>query len=53
MDIKEEIVVFGSVGGIDGPLACEDVVTNNSNVEIVRLAPSNSLENELLQLATI
>jgi hypothetical protein len=27
MDIKEEIVVVESVGGIDGPLACEDVVT--------------------------
>jgi hypothetical protein len=28
MDIKEEIVVE-SVGGVDGPLACEDVATNN------------------------
>jgi hypothetical protein len=52
MDIKEEIVVVENVGGSDG-LACEDVVTNNSNVEIVRPAPSNSLENEVLQLATI
>ncbi len=50
---KVEIVVVESVGGIDGPLACEDVVTNNLDMESVRRTPSNSLENEVLQLATI
>jgi hypothetical protein len=53
MDIKEEIVVVESVGGVDGPLACEDVATNSSSTESVRPTPSNSLENEVLQLAAI
>jgi hypothetical protein len=35
MDIEEEIVVVESVGGVDGPLACEDVGTNSLNMESV------------------
>ncbi len=53
MDIEKEIVVVESVGGIDGPLACEDVVTNNLDTESVWPTPNNSLENEVLQLAAI
>jgi hypothetical protein len=53
MDIKKEIVVIESVGGIDGPLACEDVVINNLDMESVRPTPSNSLENDILQLVVI
>jgi len=50
---RKEIVVVESVGDVDGPLACEDVVINNSNMESVRPALSNSLKNEVLQLAVI
>jgi hypothetical protein len=53
MDIEKEIVVVESVGGIDGPLACEDVVTNNLDTGSVWPTPNNSLENEVLQLAAI
>jgi hypothetical protein len=53
MDIKEEIVVVASVGGVDGPLACEDVATNNSNMEIVWPILGNLLENEVLQLVQV
>jgi hypothetical protein len=41
------------VGGVDGPLACEDVATNNSNMENVRPILGYSLENEVLQLVAI
>jgi hypothetical protein len=53
MDIEEEIVVVESVGGIDGPPTCEDVAKNSLDMESVQQTPSNSLENEVLQLATI
>jgi hypothetical protein len=41
------------MGGVDGPLACEDVATNSSNVESVHLKPNNSLEIQVSQLAII
>jgi hypothetical protein len=41
------------IASIDGPLACEGVATNSSKVESVHLKPNNSLEIEVLQLATI
>jgi hypothetical protein len=50
MDIEEEIVVVESVGGVDGPLACEDVATNNSNIESVRPILGNLLENKYYNL---
>ncbi len=53
MDIEEEIVVVESVSGVDGPLACEDVGTNNLDMESVQPTLSNSLENEVLQLTII
>jgi hypothetical protein len=53
MHIEEEIVVVESVGGVDGPLVCEDVATNNSNIESVQLILGNSLENEVLQLVQV
>jgi hypothetical protein len=48
MDIEEEIVVVESVGGVDGPFACENVATNNSNMESVHPILGNSLENGVL-----
>jgi hypothetical protein len=52
-DIEKEIVVFESVGNVDGPLACGDVGTNNLDMENVWPTLGNSLENEVLQLTII
>ncbi len=53
MDIEEEIVVIESVGSVDGPPTCEDVGTNDLNMENVWAMLGNSLENEILQLTII
>jgi len=36
---------FENVGGVDGPPTCENVATNNSNMENVQPKLGNSLEN--------
>jgi hypothetical protein len=48
MDIEKEIVVVESVGGVDGPVACDNVVTKNLDMESVWPTPSSSLEDEVL-----
>jgi hypothetical protein len=53
MDLEEEIVVVESVDDVDGPLACEDVGTNNLDMDNMRQTLCNSLENEVLQLTII
>jgi hypothetical protein len=45
MDIEEETIVVENVGGVDGPPTCEDVATNNLNMENVQPKLGNSLEN--------
>lgn len=37
-----------SVGGVDGPHACEEVAINNSNMENIHLKLCNLFENETL-----
>jgi hypothetical protein len=32
---KRQIILVENVGGIDGPLTCENVTTNNSNMKNV------------------
>jgi hypothetical protein len=53
MGTEEEIVVVESVGSVDGPPTCEDVDTNDLNMENVWPMLGNSLENEILQLTII
>jgi hypothetical protein len=32
---KRQIILVKNVGGVDGPLTCEDVITNSSNMKSV------------------
>jgi hypothetical protein len=52
---KKNCVIVEIVNGVDGPLICEDVLLNisSSNMESVSLKIGNSLENKVLQLASI
>ncbi len=49
MDVEEATiyidVVVENVGGVDGPPTCEDMATNNSDMENAWPKLGNSLEN--------
>jgi hypothetical protein len=55
MAIESDYLIVESVGEVDEPYLCEDVVPNTSfsNMESVHLKSTISLKNEVLQLVTI
>jgi hypothetical protein len=50
MAIESDSFIVNSVGGVDEPYLCEDVVPNTSSLDMesVRLETTLSLENEIL-----
>jgi hypothetical protein len=50
MAIEDEMLFVENIAMVDGPFKCEDVPTNNSNIENGHLEPSLLMENEVCNL---
>jgi len=50
MAMEDEMLFVEHIVAVDGPFECEDVPTNNFNIENVHMEPNSLLENVVCNL---